>query len=114
MVVLFSRDLAVLSRVEGAAARVGKSVKSATTAAQALDICNGEECDTVLIDLSSPAIDISALVGQLKSMMPPSTRTIAFGPHVHEDRLDAARRAGCDQVVSRGQFFAQLDTILIG
>jgi hypothetical protein len=39
-------------------------------------------------------------------------RVVAFGPHVHEERLAAARNAGCDEVVSRGEFFARLDAIV--
>jgi hypothetical protein len=41
-----------------------------------------------------------------------ATRVIAFGPHVHEDRLAAARAAGCDSVLSRGQFFSQAENVL--
>jgi hypothetical protein len=59
-----------------------------------------------------PSLDIAALVDQLKLKAASATRTIAFGPHVHEERLAAARHAGCDRVVSRRQFFSQLDTIL--
>lgn len=37
-------------------------------------------------------------------------RTIAFGPHVHTARLDAARAAGIGRVMSRGQFVSGLST----
>ncbi len=111
-VVLLSSDLAVLSRVEGAAARAGKSVRIASTVAQVSEFCNDDRCDTVLVDLSLASLDIAALVAQLKSTSASTARTIAFGPHVHEERLAAARSAGCDQVVSRGHFFSHLDTVL--
>jgi hypothetical protein len=52
-----------------------------------------------------------AIVEQLKAA-PNRPRVIAFGPHVHEERLQAARKAGCDEVVSRGQFFAQVEGML--
>ncbi|HVT28904.1 MAG TPA: hypothetical protein VHE81_12895 [Lacipirellulaceae bacterium] len=113
-VVLLSSDLAVLSRVEGAAVRAGRAVRSATTAAQVLDYCRDTTCDAVLIDLSSPLLDIASLIRELSNNTASAPQTVAFGPHVHEARLADARRAGCDRVVSRGQFFAQLDSILGG
>ena len=111
-VVLLSSDLMVVSRVEGAAARLGTTVRITSTPSQAVDCGNADEAKVLIVDLSSPSLDIAALVNQLKSKQSAATRVVAFGPHVHEQRLAAARDAGCDQVVSRGQFFAQLDTIL--
>jgi hypothetical protein len=37
---------------------------------------------------------------------------VAYAPHVHEDRLRAATEAGCNEVLSRGQFDRQMDDIL--
>jgi hypothetical protein len=51
-------------------------------------------------------------VAQLKTTPGAPPTIIAFGPHVHEALLDAATQAGCDEVFSRGQFFAQLDEII--
>lgn len=39
-------------------------------------------------------------------------RIVAFGPHVARDRLQAAREAGADEVVTRGAFEANLAKIL--
>jgi CheY-like chemotaxis protein len=113
-VVLLSSDLAVLSRVEGAATRLGQSVRSAYGESQAVDFCKTEIASTLIVDLSMPSLDLTALVSQLNSNKSSGTRIVAFGPHVHEERLAAAREAGCDLVVSRGQFFSQLETILKG
>ena len=109
---LLSSDLLVASQVQGAANRLGKTVKLISTGSQALNYGNGDEVDVLIVDLSLPSIDLPALVNQLKSSQTAATRVVAFGPHVHEQRLAAARDAGCDLVVSRGQFFAQLDSIL--
>ena len=51
-------------------------------------------------------------MNQLRADASHSVHVVAFGPHVHEERLAAAREAGCDVVVSRGKFFAELDAIL--
>lgn len=112
--VLLSSDLAVLSRVEGAATRLGQSVRSANGESQAVDFCKAEVANTLIVDLSMPSLDLASMVNQLKSDEGSGTRVVAFGPHVHEQRLAAAREAGCDLVVSRGQFFSQLETFLKG
>ena len=100
--------------LEGAASRLGKTVRVASDESAAVDCCTAEPCNVLIVDLSSPSLNIAALVNQLKSNRSTATRVIAFGPHVHEERLAAARNAGCDLVISRGQFFGQIDTILNG
>jgi DNA-binding NarL/FixJ family response regulator len=112
-VVLLSGDLAVLSRVEGVAMRLRQTVRSAAGESRAVELCEGEDANTLVVDLSS-SVDVALLVTQLRASKGSGTRVIAFGPHVHEQRLAAAREAGCDLVVSRGQFFSQLETILKG
>ena len=110
-VVLLSSDLTVLSRVEGAAARLGHSVRVASKDWPGVENA-GEMPTLVLVDLSLPTLDVAAVVNGVRSAAGSATRVVAFGPHVHEARLAAAREAGCDQVVSRGQLMTQLDTIL--
>jgi CheY-like chemotaxis protein len=111
-VVLLSSDLTVLSRVEGAAIRLGLTLKSATTVSAAIELCEADGNNTVVVDLSMASLDVASLVSQMKSIEGTASRVVAFGPHVHEQRLAAAREAGCDLVVSRGQFFSQVETIL--
>ena len=41
-----------------------------------------------------------------------ATRLVAFGPHVHKAKLAAAAAAGFGLVLSRGQFYAQMDELL--
>jgi CheY-like chemotaxis protein len=66
----------------------------------------------VIIDLSTPGIDPADLVPRVRATVAGAVRIVAFGPHVHELKLAAARAAGCDDVVTRGQFHANLDRIL--
>ncbi len=65
----------------------------------------------VILDLSLDAIDPATLVKQLKEQTP-SARVVAFGPHVHRQRLADAKAAGCDAVMSRGQFHAEAESLL--
>jgi DNA-binding NarL/FixJ family response regulator len=109
-VLLYSADLTVMSRVQGAATAAGSRARVVNSIG-ALDEALGEEQLVLVIDLSAPNVDIAALVENFKAASP-SGRVVAFGPHVHEQRLAAAREAGCDEVMSRGQFFAQVDALL--
>jgi CheY-like chemotaxis protein len=110
-VVLLANDLMVTSRIQGAASRVGARVHSVMNSAAAIERCHETNARLVVIDLSTPAVQLD-FVRELKSDEPRSIQIVAFGPHVHEDRLQAAREAGCDIVLSRGQFFSSIDTVL--
>ncbi|QDT56120.1 hypothetical protein Pan44_41710 [Caulifigura coniformis] len=55
----------------------------------------------VVVDVESAGLDLPALVASLGDE--PRARVVAFGPHVHTAKLDAAREAGCDAILTRGQ-----------
>jgi DNA-binding NarL/FixJ family response regulator len=111
-VVLLSSDLMVVSRVQGAAGRSESTVRAAAPATGAIELLSQEPADLVVIDLGT-SLDVEALVSQIKSIGHAAPSIVAFGPHVHEDRLTAARSAGCDEVMSRGQFFSQIEQLLV-
>jgi DNA-binding response OmpR family regulator len=113
-IVLLSSDLTVVSRVQGAAVRASATVRALSNASQAIETIDNEKADVLIVDLATPSLDLVTLINQLKADTTRSTRVVAFGPHVHEDRLAAAREAGCDVVMSRGKFFAEMDAILGG
>lgn len=108
--VLVSGDLMVAARVEGAARKCGVSLATVAGHAPAI-AAGGDDWRVALIDLRSPGLDLSALVAELRQLPRPPT-IIAFGPHVHEQRLEEARRAGCDMVISRGQLDRDAEAIL--
>ncbi len=70
--------------------------------------------NSVFLDLSMPNIDVAALVRDLRNLELPPERIVAFGPHVHGPLLQQAKHAGCDEVLTRGQFHANLEAVLIG
>ncbi len=105
--VLFTTDLMCSSRLTGAA---GAEVRVAMTPAELIAAAAGQAL--VILDLESPGADPGALLPRLRALAPPPAKVIAFGPHVHAARLQAAREAGCDEVLTRGQFYAQLNEIL--
>jgi len=55
----------------------------------------------VVVDVESSGLNLAALIASLGEE--PRPRVVAFGPHVHTAKLDAAHEAGCDAVLTRGQ-----------
>jgi DNA-binding NarL/FixJ family response regulator len=66
----------------------------------ARDVGECDEADVVIVDLARYADAVGALRAAL-----PDARIIAFGPHVDEDAVVAARAAGADLVWPRSRFF---------
>jgi CheY-like chemotaxis protein len=116
-VVLLSGDVTVISRVEGAANQAGESVRAFASASQAVAHCDWEQAKLLIVDLATLGdvdVNVKTLLDKLEQITSPRPRVVAFGPHVHEERLAAARESGCDEVVSRGEFFARINSILQG
>jgi CheY-like chemotaxis protein len=107
---LLSTDLMITSQATGAAQRAGCPLAAVSNAAQLLERLSTEPAGLVIIDLASAKVDLPNLVEQLRAI-PSAPKIVAFGPHVHADKLKAAHDAGCDNVLSRGQFHAQAEAI---
>jgi hypothetical protein len=60
---------------------------------------------TVVVDLSRDGV--LTVLGDLDGR-----RRIGFGSHVDRERLEAARRAGCDLVLARSEFFRRLSDVI--
>lgn len=110
-IILLTRDLSVVSHVDGAAARSGAVARTVSNEADAVTQCVAENAKTLVIDLATPSLDVRSLMEKLSAAIPTPPRVIAFGPHVHVEKLAAAQEAGCE-VASRGQFFAKTEAIL--
>ena len=107
---LVTADLLVRSWITAAAERSGKAIVVVDTLDAARHQVAAHLPRTILVDLSAPGIEPAALV-ELAQSLEPAPAVLAFGPHVHKDRLAAARAAGC-QVLSRGQLHADVDAIV--
>jgi len=70
--------------------------------------------DVLLIDLASPALDSVNAIRSIKAGEQKSTVVIGYVDHTREDVMEAARAAGCDQVLSKGEFARRLPELLQG
>ncbi len=102
-------DLMFSSRVMGLAQQLGVDLQT-TGPTLPEDIAIAPP-DLVLIDLATPGLNITELVPHIRAAAK-SARLLAYGPHVHEAKLAAAQAAGCDEVLTRGQFDRQMEAIL--
>ena len=107
---LLTSDLMFASKASAAAARTGGQLQTAMSPAALVDKATGGP-SLIVLDLTMAALNLADVVPQLRTAAPGAT-IIAYGPHVQEDRLAAAQAAGCDQVLTRGQWNAQMDELL--
>ena len=109
--VLLTQDLIFSTKVTSTARALGLEVTAVADLVRAAELCRDKRLGCVFIDLGVPNLDITAAVAQLRSAVG-AVPTVAYGSHVDKDRLDAARAAGCDEVLPRSRFSAELPALL--
>lgn len=111
-VLLITSDLACSSSVAGAAHRNAVDLQTAFGLAAVEAKLLEAPPSLVILDLSTAGLNVAEFVPQLRAGLGQDARIMAFGPHVRVAELAAARDAGCDLVVSRGEFHARVDQYL--
>jgi len=105
-------DLMFLSRIREAARGCGAVVGAARAA---LDLVAGARAGArlVLVDADSSRLPWADAVRALRSEAPfASLPVVAFVSHVHPERAEEARAAGCSRVLARGAFVQELPRLL--
>lgn len=108
-VLIICSDLFFATQLRSAAERAGTDAEVEMQLQQAIARMQAGNYGHIVVDLEAPGLDLSAL---LTALPDPAPRVIAFGPHVQERRLAAAREAGCSRVVTRGQISTALSDFL--
>jgi DNA-binding NarL/FixJ family response regulator len=111
-ILLICADLLFASRVTATAGLLRLAVHVLADPAEAAARLAGEHFGLVIVDLATPGLSIARLTASLP--IDPRPRVVAFGPHVQTELLHAARQAGCDVVLPRSRFAAELPQILAG
>jgi DNA-binding NarL/FixJ family response regulator len=109
-VLFLSSDLMFSSRLLGAARATGTTLEMAANPSDFASKIT-PDCRLVLIDLALDGLDLPPAIEAIRTAAP-EARIIAFGAHVNESALAAAQAAGCDLVLSRGQFSKQYIELL--
>lgn len=110
-VIFLSTDLVFSSRLAAAADRQGIALITVSSVDAALARLADGAISLVILDLSASGLRPDDAVKRLREAQP-NLALVAYAPHVHEERLQAARDAGCDLVLSRGAFDRQIDEFL--
>jgi hypothetical protein len=108
---LLSRDLIFTSKVTGTARALGISVMTAGNSALASSMIEQWNPKVVFIDLAAgDLVRPEALIAYRQAA--PESVFVAFGSHVDRDALAAASTAGCDRVMPRSKFSAELPDLM--
>ena len=107
---LLSNDLFFTSKITGTANALGFQVDVLGNAAGLAERLAENNYVCIIVDLAFPAADPEIIVAAAENSSVESI--IGYGPHVHHERLAQAEAAGFTEVLSRGQFDANLATIL--
>ena len=106
-------DLMFTSKIKTAAGQLGVPISFARSAQAALADMRAHTPALVIFDLNNPRTDPLGTVGVMKAD-PALARipTVGFASHVQTDVIEAARRAGVDEVLARSTFTQRLPEIL--
>ena len=113
MVLAILDDLMFTSKIRTAATQLGVSVSFARSSEAALTEMRRSPPALVIFDLNNPRIDPIGTVASMKADPALSAiPTVGFASHVQTDVIEAARKAGVNEVMARSMFTQRLAEIL--
>ena len=109
-VILAVRDLVFRSKILAAAERLGTTVTIAPRGTPLEQAARDHGPGTLIVDLGEQGV-----VDQIPAArVAGATRVVGFLGHLQADLMEASRKAGVDEVLTRGQFVQRLDDLLRG
>ena len=113
MVLAVVDDLLFSSKIRAAAKAIDQPTVFVRRRADVAAALREHRPHTVVIDLDRDALDPIGVIHDLQADADRARlRVIGFASHVHADRLRLAREAGCDRVLARSGFVADLPALL--
>ncbi len=109
---LLSRDLIFTAKVTSTARGLDRRVLVAGNLSQATAMIEKDRPKVVFVDLSAGDLASPATLQTLRPLAGPATSFVAFGSHVDTAALAAAAEAGCDPVMPRSRFTAELPDLI--
>jgi CheY-like chemotaxis protein len=111
---LLSRDLIFTAEVTGTASALGHRILVASHAATVAAMIAQWHPRVVFVDLAAGDLVTVPAIEDFRRQAAPGTPFLAFGSHVDTEALAAARSAGCDPVMPRSKFSAELPDLIRG
>lgn len=114
MVLVAVDDLLFSSKIRTVAKQAGVDVTFARTPTDILERARSDRPSLVIFDLDCAKTDPVATLAALKAdPVLADIPTLGFVSHVRTDLIDAARKAGAEQVLARSAFAGNLADILL-
>jgi len=113
MILAVVDDLLFSSKIRATADRLGRSIVFVRNRAEIVPEIIAKKPSVVIFDLDRPLLDATSAIAEIKAHDDlANIPLIGFVSHVRADVIDAARRAGIDQVMARSAFVTKLPEIL--
>src|SRR5262245_42847417 len=110
-VVFVSADILFWSRVQGLARAAGTAAVGVAGEAGMDRAVGGGGWPRAIFDLAAKGVGFAAWTARWKGAEPPP-ELVAFGSHVDEAALSAARAAGCDRVMPNSRFHREVGELV--
>ena len=107
---LLCHDFFFISKIAGTAAELGIALQEVGRVEEAVAVLQKQRPGLVIVDLSAAGARLPELLAALPGENRPAV--IAFDAHVNGQRLQGAKEAGCDVVLPRSRFSAELPELL--
>ncbi|OJW24658.1 MAG: hypothetical protein BGO49_06365 [Planctomycetales bacterium 71-10] len=108
---LLSRDLMFTVKIVSTARELGRTVRAVGRVEQAEAFLTEHRPRAVFVDLAAGDLVAPESLAKLMATAP-DVPFLAFGPHVDADALEAARAAGCREVMPRSKFTLKLPDLI--
>ncbi|HEY2787615.1 MAG TPA: hypothetical protein VGJ05_21845 [Fimbriiglobus sp.] len=107
--VLLCDDLIFASKVTATASAHGLTVLVRKTPEAAIAAAVERPITGAILDLHTPGLDVPAFLAAVSRSDGNGPRVVGFGSHVDAATLNAAKAAGCDDVMPRSRFVKELE-----
>jgi len=109
---LLCRDLIFTTKVKETAAALGYQIQVAGNPLLARSLIESSRPRVVFVDLTAGEMVAPGALSDYRKLAGPDVWFVAFGPHVEAESLTAARTAGCQAVLTRSKFTAELPELM--
>lgn len=110
-ILFLTKDIMFSALVLREAQDQGKTAKLVVDWPTLQDALLSDPPQLLILDVTFPGL-AWPLLGEALARSNPRPRVIAYGPHVFDELLAMARAAGCDQVLTKGQFHREVKAIV--
>ena len=111
-ILLLSDDLMLGSQVSAAAQQTGQTVRTSPNLEGLLHHCEDTDVRQVILDMNVANVQPDTALARLRAACSTDTTFTAIAPHVHTAKIESAKQAGFDRVLTRGQFHGSMQDLL--